>query len=264
MGKKLNNAPVYYTVGQVQFNPILNLDGYIPAIQAKMRDAHFTDFKQEAFQRLVMPFGGVESSQVTSPTVSLQSRYIFGDMLGKSMFLLETNTLSFQTTAYDTFETFSATLLMGLAILHEALRLDFIERIGLRYLDAIQPHKQGETLRDFLVPEVIGLALRGEGQLQHSVSETTIVSSAGQLISRVFIRNGQIGLPLELSGSAIAIDSRFTQHEGLHAIVDTDASYLHRVAFELEKMEIQLNALHDEINKSFSATVTDYARASWA
>ena len=37
MGKKLANAPVYYTVAQVQFNPILNLDSFLPAIQAKMR-----------------------------------------------------------------------------------------------------------------------------------------------------------------------------------------------------------------------------------
>ena len=44
MGKKLTNAPVYYTVAQVQFNPVLDLDGYIPAIQSKMREAHFPGF----------------------------------------------------------------------------------------------------------------------------------------------------------------------------------------------------------------------------
>lgn len=60
MGKKLSNAPVYYTVAQVQFNPVLDLDSYVPAIQAKMRDAHFPDFKKEVFQRLDFPVLGMQ------------------------------------------------------------------------------------------------------------------------------------------------------------------------------------------------------------
>lgn len=264
MGEKLNNAPVYYTVAQVQFNPILNLEGYIPAIQAKMRESHFPDFKHEVFQRLVLPFGGMDPGQMAAPSVSPQSRYLFGDIAGRSLFLLETNVLSFQTTSYDTFETFSATLLKGLGILNEALRLDFVERIGLRYLDAVQPSKDSESLRDFLVPEVLGFALRGEGQLQHSVSETIVSTPAGQLISRVLIRHGNVGLPMELSGLAPTIDPRFTQREGLHAIVDTDASITRRDVFDLAKMETCLTALHEEIKKSFRATITDHALASWA
>ena len=135
MGKKLTNAPVYYTVAQVQFNPVLDLDGYIPAIQSKMREAHFPDYKKEVVQRLVLPFGGTEQGQLAAPTVTPQSRYQFGDIDGRSLFLLETNALSFQTTSYDTFAIFSGALLKGLGVLHNALRLDFVERIGLRYLD---------------------------------------------------------------------------------------------------------------------------------
>lgn len=264
MGKKLTNAPVYYTVAQVQFNHVLDLDSYVPAIQAKMREAHFPDFKKEVFQRLDFPVLGTQQGQMVPPTLTAQSRYLFGDIAGRTAFLLETNALTLQTTAYDTFETFSGMLLTGLGILHSALRLDFVERIGLRYLDAVQPSKVGETLRDYLVAEVLGLSLRGEGQLQQSVSETTIATSAGQLISRVVVRNGQIGLPMELSGLALAIEPRFTQREGLHAIVDTDASIVHREAFELSKVEARLTALHDEIDKSFKATVTDHAWVSWA
>ena len=264
MGKKLANAPVYYTVAQVQFNPVLDLDGYIPAIQSKMRGAHFPDYKKEVVQRLVLPFGGAEQGQMVAPTVTPQSRYLFGDIDGRSLFLLDTNALSFQTTSYDTFETFSGALLNGLAVLHDALRLDFVERIGLRYLDAVHPSKDGETLREFLVPEVLGLALRGVGQLQQSVSETIVLTAAGQLVSRVLIRDGHISLPMELEGLAPVIDPRFTQRDGLHAIVDTDASIGHREVFELSKVRTQLTALHDEIVKSFNATVTDHARASWA
>ncbi|MYM81699.1 TIGR04255 family protein [Duganella sp. FT50W] len=264
MGNKLSNAPVYYTVAQVQFNPVLDLDGYIPAIQSRMREVYFPDFKKEVFQRLDFPVLGTQQGQMVPPTLTTQSRYLFGDMLGRTVFLLESNALTLQTTAYDTFETFSKTLMAGLGILHSALRLDFVERIGLRYLDAVQPSKEGESLREFLVPEVQGLALRGQGTLQQSISETSLATSAGQLISRVVVRNGQLGLPMELSGAPLTIDPRFTQREGLHAIVDTDASFAHREAFDLPNVEVRLTALHDEIVTSFSGTVTDYARAAWA
>lgn len=264
MGKKLTNAPVYYTVAQIQFNHVLDLDSYVPVIQSKLREAHFPDFKKEVFQRLDFPVLGTQQGQMVPPTLTAQSRYLFGDIAGRTAFLLETNALTLQTTAYDTFETFSKMLLTGLGIVHSALRLDFVERIGLRYLDAVHPFKDGETLRDFLVAEVLGLALHGQGQLQQSISETTTATPAGQLISRVIIRNGQIGLPMELSGVALTIDPRFTQREGLHAIVDTDASIAHRDAFELSKVESCLTALHDEIVTSFNETVTDHAQASWA
>jgi uncharacterized protein (TIGR04255 family) len=264
MGKKLVNAPVYYTVAQIQFNPVLDLDGYIPAIQSKMREAQFPDYKKEVFQRLILPFAGVEQGQMAAPTVTPQSRYLFGDIAGRTLFLLDTNTLSFQTTAYDTFKTFSETFVKGLAILHDALRLNFVDRIGLRYLNAIQPTKDNESLRDFLVPEVLGLALREQVQLQHSVSETSVTNTAGQLVSRVLIRHGRVGLPMELGGLAPTIDPRFTQREGLHAIVDTDASVPQREVFDLDMVTSRLTALHDEIDKCFKATVTDHARASWA
>jgi uncharacterized protein (TIGR04255 family) len=264
MGTKLTNAPVYYTVAQVQFNPVLDLDGYVPAIQSRMREAHFPDFKKEIVQRLVVPFSISEQGQMAAPTITPQSRYLFGDIEGRSLFLMETNALSFQTTRYDTFETFSKTFLQGLALLHDALRLDFVERIGLRYLDAVQPMKDSETLRDYLVPEVLGLALRGEGQLQHSVSETVVLTPAGQLVSRVIIRNGQVGLPIDLAGMTPNIDPRFTQGDALHAILDTDSSNTQREAFELPKVNERLTALHDGIRKSFKATVTAHALTAWA
>jgi len=264
MGKKLSNAPVYYTVAQVQFNPILNLESYLPAIQAKMREARFPDFRQDVFQRIVLPFGGMEQGQMAAPSVTPQLRYIFGNIDGTERFLLETNTLSFQTTAYDTFLTLSATLSKGLGILHDVLQLDFVERIGLRYFDAVLPSSEKETLSDYLVPQVLGFALNGQGQLQQSFSETVKMTTAGQLVSRVLIRDGKVGLPTELASLAPEIAQRFTQRIGLHAIVDTDAYVIRREVFDLSKIADRLSALHDEISASFKATVTPYANAAWA
>jgi len=264
MRKKLTNAPVYYTVAQVKFNHVLDLDNYIPTIQSKMRGMHFPDFKKEIVQRLDFPVLQAQQGQMVPPTMTTQTRYMFGDTAGQTAFLLDTNALTLQTTAYETFETFSGLLIKALEILNTALHLDYIERIGLRYLDAIHPFKDGEALSDFLVPGVLGLALRGHGQLQQSVSETVVETPAGKLVSRVIVRNGQIGLPSELTGVALVLAPRFTQRQGLHAIADTDASFTRREAFGLFEVKSRLAALHDEIDASFKATVTKHALASWA
>lgn len=260
MGTKLNAAPVYYTLAQVQFNPILDLETYMPLIQAEMRKAHFPDFKREVIQQFMMP---METGQMVPPSATTQTRYLFGDIQSTASFVLDSNGLVLQCTNYDTFETFLATLLHGLKTLHRILSFDFVERIGVRYLDAVQPN-DGETLKDYLIPEVLGLSLHSVGTLQQSFSETGALTTAGQLISRVIIRDGQVGLPMELNTLAPAINTRFMEKTGLHAIVDTDCFVIQRAPFNISSIEHHLTALHDQIAESFRVMVTRFALDSWS
>lgn len=64
-----------------------------------------------------------------------------------------------------------------------------MERIGLRYSDAVLP-RDGESLKEYLVPEVLGLSMREEGTLMQSFSETGLNTPAGQLIARAIILMG--------------------------------------------------------------------------
>jgi uncharacterized protein (TIGR04255 family) len=263
MSKKINNAPVYFTVAQIRFNPILNMDGYLAAIQEKMRMAHFPDFKRETIQQLTVPFNASnEEGKVPTPSFTPRARCIFGNIEGKTEFVLENNALSLQTTVYETFEAFSKILLDGLMIVHNALNLDFTERVGLRYLDAVLP-KENELLSDYLTTEVLGLAFKLSGKLSHSFNETVTMNTTGQLVSRVVIQSGPLGLPPELMVLAPRIDQRFTQTKGLHAIIDTDAFTIVREPFNVDKLRERLHALHLEINKSFKATVTPSALKKW-
>ena len=264
MGKKRINAPVYFTVAQVRFNPVLNMEGYLVTIQEKMRTAHFPAFKRETIQQLIVPFGSPgDGGQVPTPSFVPQARCIFGNIEGTTEFVLENSALALQTTAYEIFETFSKTLLDGLGIVHDALRLDFTERVGLRYLDAVLP-KAGESLSDYLTPEVLGLSDKLSKKMSHSFSETVTMNTNGQLVSRVIIQDGHVGLPPELMALAPRLDKRFTQPDGRHAIIDTDAFLEQREVFSLEKLRDRLLALHGEILKSFEVTVTSSALKKWA
>ena len=262
MGMKMRNAPLYFTVGQVQFNPILNLNTYLPAIQVKMREMHFPDFQQEAVQELILPFSTSSGSQA-APSFAHRLRYKFGDIDGWESFFIDQNQLLFQTTRYQTFEAFLSNMMKVLSILHDVIHLDFIERLGLRYLDAVQP-SAGESLSQYLIPEVLGLYKKLGGDLSHSISETMTITPAGQLMARIVIQNGKIGMPADLAGISNKFSEKITAYDGLHAIIDNDASYIQRMPFELNSIETKLTTLHDAIKAAFEMSVTDHAMASWA
>lgn len=263
MGKKMSNAPVYFTVAQIKFNPILNLDSYMSTIQPKMKALQFPDYRQENMQRLVLPIGGGEVGQMSPPSLVPHSRFVFGDRDGLSNFVLENNSLGFQTTVYDTFKVFSKALFAGLDVINCTLGLDFTERVGLRYLNAVQPVQTGESLSDYLIPEVLGLSQGIGGHLEHSISETLTSRDSCRLVSRVIIQNGHVGLPPELMVAAPKVNPRFTQGQGLYAIMDSDAFSEQRESFDMSKLEQHLLVLHDEIEKSFDATITEHARKVW-
>jgi hypothetical protein len=97
------------------------------------------------------------------------------------------------------------------------------------------------------------------------VSETVSVVGLSQLVTRVLIREGRIGLPPELAQLAPAIDPRFAQQEAcVHAVVDNDASIINREVFDLAKISGHLDFLHQEIKASFESTVTEHALTVWA
>lgn len=263
MGTKMQNAPLYFTIGQIQFNPILNLDAYLPAIQAKMREMHFPDFRQEVIQELVFPASGNPAGQA-APTLTHKSRYKFGDLEGWQSFFLDQNTLLFQTTRYDTFESFLGNIMRVVAILHDEIHLDFIERLGLRYLDAVHGAFPDESLAQYLVPEVMGLANKLGGKLSYAISETISIVPAGQLMVRVVMQNGKIGLPAELIGLTDKFSDQIMAYDGEHAIIDNDASNNQRMVFDIGNVQQRLIALHDALKAAFETIITAHAKARWA
>jgi uncharacterized protein (TIGR04255 family) len=264
MGKKLSKAPVYYTVTQVQFNHRLDLDAFLPDLQPRMTEIGFPDFQPQIYQNLILPLATGDGGQAPPPSIGSRLRYVFGDMRARTHFVLETNSLTLQSTSYETFEIFLETFMRGLALIQNALHLAFFDRIGLRYLDGVFPLVPGDDLTAFLVPEVQGLSGKAQGALDHSITETVSRTSNGQVISRVLIRDGRLGFPVDFAISPPQLDPRFSHFEGRHAILDTDAFSVSREPFDLDAIRTKLISLHAIVRDSFYATVTPHALATWA
>ena len=259
MGKKWKNAPVMYTVAQVRFNQILTMESFVPNIQERIRASGFPDYRKEVINSFSFPLSQTDGNV---PVMQFVSRHVFGNTQGTAGFILENNAMSFQTTEYDVFETFLESFLNAISIVNGQVGIDYIERIGIRYLDAVMP-RAGEELPDYLVKEVLGMTFKIVGELSHSYTETVSSNSVGGLIARIIIRDSGISLPPEIAQSAYDLNSNFNQFKGLHAIIDTDGYYEVRTAFDIDAVAKKLNDLHEEIAKSFKAAASPQALKIW-
>jgi uncharacterized protein (TIGR04255 family) len=260
MGKKMKNAPVYFTIGQIQHNPILNLSGYVTAIQERLRKAGYPDFKQA----VQMQFD-LSAAQVPQPAVQRVERFLISDIAGTSGFSFQANAISFQTTEYETFDAFQRQLRLGLDVLDEVVGgLAFVERIGLRYLDVVAP-RPGERVGQYLANEVAGLRARmPESTFAYSFSEAMLIDGEGsQVVSRTIIQSGSLSFPPDLQPESLTVAERFGAVSGEHAVIDSDGSFSIRQRFDPQFVEAKLKALHDLIDKSFRETASDHARTVW-
>lgn len=258
MGKKWKNAPVMYVLAQVKFNQILSMETFVPAIQEEMRKIGFPDYRKEIVNLLHFPIGQSD----TGTSVQTVNRYIFGDMDNRSGFNLESNAIAFQSADYGVFEAFLQTFLKGISIVDKNVKLDFIERTGIRYLDAVIP-KNDELLQDYLITEVLGLIKKVTGKWSHSYTETVSKNDMGAvLIARTIIQDSQVSLPSDITPLAYELLPRF-KVSGLHAVIDTDGYYEERALFDINAIGSKLNNLHEEISKLFRASVLDHAINIW-
>lgn len=270
MGKrpKMKNAPVYYVLVQARHNPVLQLDPYLPEIQDRMRKAGYPDHQTSVTLAVELNFsagdGQPDANRLMPKPVA---RHLFLNANRSKGFIFEQGALSFQTMEYDTFDPFLEEFMAGFGIVHDVIKLDYTERIGIRYLDVVAPAGGPDDLPRYLTPGVLGLA----GKLPKgvfiglSMSETHIplTDVNANLVSRTIVRSGPLGFPIDLEPQGLTVPERFQKIQGLHAIIDTDASQAKRHSIDLADLRSKLDILHTKIRMAFDATVTEEALADW-
>ena len=252
-------APVFYTLAQVQFNPIAQMSDYVAPLQERLRRSGFPDFRAE--NQLEILFRRVEAFQ---PDIQQQQqmRWSFIDTQRTEGYLLFSNNLVFHTTNYNTFENFLEKTISGLELIHEVVELAYIERIGLRYLDAIVPLEH-EVFSQYLNGSLLGLSETVEGHLRHSFTETVTEIAESTLVTRSVISEGNLTLPPDLFPLPLMLQPRFAEINGRHAVLDTDLSVTKRINFDIATVKTQLMKAHKVTADIFKNSVTDDARKKW-
>lgn len=259
MGTPLKNPPVYFTLAQVRFNPILKLADYLPLIQEGFRRAGFPDFQPHTgfIIKITMENGQAK------PEPQSQQRYLFGDIARRHSFVLDTASLTLQSTDYGRFEIFSKGFEEALERVNEAVGLDFIERVGLRYLDRIVPLAKGEALQAYVAKEALGLRDLLGGDAAHSYCETLTQVNGVKLFSRVFTHTAQLGFPPDLGQVPLQLQERFLGPPVLHAVLDTDGFIERREQYSIETVHKYLDDIHGVIGSAFRTITMPHAKKMW-
>lgn len=253
-------APVFYTLAQIKFNPVSQLSEYVSKFQEKLRHINFPDFNENEITGLI-----IRQSNNLEPSINQKktTKWEFNNIDQTEGYILLNDALSFHTTNYDTFDSFLDKLLNGLELLHEIINISYVDRLGLRYLDLINPNTD-KKIDDYLKKEFLGLTNIMKGEFKHSFSETAIEINNGTLVVKSFISNESALLPPDLSPLNLKLSPRFNNLEkGMKSILDTDYFSEKRSIFNLDDIKQQLISSHTIISESFKSSVTDFAIDSW-
>lgn len=266
MSEKMSNAPVYYALAQAHFNPVAAMAKYVDQIQDRLRRNGYPLFEPQQFMQLVVP--GPGQAQPQEPQIQQAVSWLMTRSDRKAGFILAPSTITYHTTHYQTHNEFIPELLRGLAAVHEAVSLDHVSRLGLRYLDAVLP-RAGETAEQYLVDGLHGIDF--DAPRLHAMTESVFATDTrplvpkGTLVVRVYRMTAPLGFPPDMLPAGLAIAPEFeVKNAREHGIIDTDHYVEGRMPVEMDKLNEQLLSLHGTIKSVFSATTTDHARSAWA
>jgi len=258
MGNPLKNPPVYLTLAQVRFNPILKLFDFLPSVQENFRQAGYPDFERQQLISIEVTLN--EGQQ--KPNLVPQDRFQFGNVEKTHMFILDGQSLTLQSTNYGHFEKFSKCFQCGLKIVNDVVKLAFIDRVGLRYLDRVMPNAD-EPLELYLAEQVQGLASRLGGRPVHTFTEALNEVDNIKLLSRVAIQDGPLAFPSDLHLRNMEVAKKFVAYDGRSAILDNDGFLDIREVFDATRVAEHLDRIHNVIGAAFKATATPHAFSTW-
>ena len=268
MTERMSNAPVYYALAKVSFNPIPAMaDSYVARVQDALRQAGFPLFESRQQVQLVIPepTGG----QPPEPKIIHAPSWLMTRQDRTEGFILDQDSITFHTTHYKTHREFIESALLGLEAVHKEVALNFISRIGMRYLDAVVPH-EGESVEQYLTPGLRGLSLP-QHPIGYTLSESLFTTEThplinqGTLISRSYRFLAKLGFPPDLQPGNLALNSRFPHdREQPHAIIDTDHFVQGQMPVDLDQLSKQMQSLHAVIKTVFHAAVTEHALSVWS
>ena len=259
MGQKMKKPPIFYTIGQIIFNPVLGMAKFIPEIQEAFR-ADFPDFQTQKIANIQIRFVG----EGAPAQAAIQEQWQFTDLKRTSGFLLRPNSLVFHTTAYEDSDHFLQHVEDGISVVNKHAGLSYIDSVAIRTLDAVIP-EPGSNVRDYLNPAVRGLSGGLDGQLKQSVSESQWeVPPNGVLISRVAIVKGMLAVPMDLFPLSLELKPELREINDVeHALLDNDRQEKERFAFDLEEIRRRLLIVKKGATDAFHSAVSEVALKSW-
>lgn len=254
----MHKPPVFHFLIQVVFNPVTAMKEHVVALQEQFRQRGFTDYAEETGTEV-----RVEAGPVLRAQQSTHTRWLFGRPDRSEGFVLVQNALIYYSNHYKGFNSHcKACLLEGIDLVHKAVGLDFVERIGMRYLDAVLP-EEGAGLSDLVIDSLLGAYRLLPGELEHRFAEVRKSLKGGELVFRSLITPNGVTVPPDLADTRLALSPALAQFQGEALVMDMDYFVVRRQDFSIAAIAAQLDASHDILIEAFKTVLTEEARQTW-
>lgn len=262
MGSVLSKPPVFHTLVQINIKEIPDFKDVIDLIHKEFYKSGFIDKKSEEIEELEF------TVHVAQPKVKKMTSWHFINFEQDAGFVVNPNFIVFHTTNYLGFEKFKEALLLGMGIFNKHLEMIVIERIGLRFLNAVII-QDGEQVDNYLVKDLLSvqdkLGLDEECfKIQHAMNEKILINenSNETCVSRIVsakLANSNPLLPQELVPliQHLKLKKELNNITGLMTLIDLDTS---KVGIRVKSTEIaEWNTyfvrLHDNLSNVFKSIV---------
>lgn len=249
----LLKSPLIYVLAQVAISPVLSMARFVPDIQERLRRSGYVRFFPQESQQLVL---GLELN------VQKSIRWIFSNKENTEAIVLSPNFVVLETTRYDRFETFIASLQVALATIGEIVEPTLAERLGLRYVNRIGL-EPGESFGKYLQPGLLGLpAEQLKAENLSAAYQITGETPAGQFVVQLTQNNDGSPLPPDLLQSRLEFSHAPSQSK-FFALLDIDNFILKQFDFAPDRLIEYMGELHRFTDRAFRVCTTPEAMQAW-
>lgn len=253
---KIHNDPLSLVLCQIRFDRVRKMAEFIPAIQDHLRRNGFPSDVSGILQQVLLTAAGPQTIQ-TKQEEFRSADNTWSIVVGE-------DTLVLITSNYNRFAGFADKLRLAIETVDATaeLRHGQITRIGLRYIDVIQP-RPGETHRNYLQNNLHGpqSAVFTQGPLVHL--EAAGRTDLGTMILRITQNDQGILVPPDIALKPLR-HKQVAQQGQLLTLVDSDHFVEGAWAFDLKAIIETVDNLHRGINTAFfNDIITPHAKTVW-
>lgn len=241
-------------LAQVRFSPVQAMEKYVPEIQDRLRKS-YPRYQERRIQSI--HFG-------PKPVVTDEPLWLFTNKPESASVTLSKNFVTLSTHPYKGFEHFLNDLEQMLEVVGEIVRLDLVERLGLRYVNLIRLDR-GEEFNDYFRPNLLGLS-------HNDVNATEALNRfefdgrtpVGRLVIRISESADGTILPADLKDSALKYTDQIKPGHGEKArFLDIDHFSDTSADWDVPKILATYTKLHTNCEMAFKQSVTPVAMDKW-
>lgn len=252
----LPQSPLVFTLGLVQFDPVLAIGEYVAGIQESLRKNGFPKVRERMVTHKIVQTEGPELR------VETKKQWEFHDPENRSSIMVDRETVFLQTTAYTTFEAFHETLALALECVADCLEVSEVLRCGLRYIDIVDQPPEGD-ITEWIDPGLLGLLGLAGFRRKHSHSTTELEGKeeTTMVVKATLVPRG-IVLPPDLMPCDLAFAKKPVR-ETPFVLLDFDHFSRQAFSYDRDATLKHVSMLHDGVDRVFRSSVTSEAIEQW-